>query len=186
MGVQKNRTLLNLGLLVLLGALAGVAWWQSQQKTDGDVLLAIDRSQVAHLLIERDLSAEQPDVLQFEKQDGKWQMLKPQTGEADETRIAHLMTLLGERVENSYSSADKDLAQFELEPGNVRVTFNDHALVLGMTNPVSQHRYILHNGEIKLVNETVFGALQDDVQAFLVTETHVAPEATSSPVPATD
>lgn len=180
MGVQKNRTLLNLGLLLLLGVLAGVAWWHSQQKDEGDVLLAIDRSHVQRLTIERDLAAEKPEVLRFEKQDGTWHMLEPQTGEANETRIAHVMTLLGERVENSYSRADKDLAQFELEPGKVRVMFNEHVLVLGMANPVSQHRYILHDGNIKLVNETVFAALQDDVQSFLVTKN--TPAETSSPV----
>lgn len=169
MGVQKNRTLLNLGLVLLLSVLAGVTWWQSQQVSGDDVLLAIDRSQIQRVTIERELSAEQPDVLQFEKQKGKWQMVKPQSGEADETRIAHLMTLLSERVESRYNSSDKNLASFELEPGNVRVLFDDHALLLGMANPVSQQRYVLHGDEIKLVSETVFGALQGDVQTFLIT-----------------
>lgn len=168
MGVQRNRTLLNVGLLLLLVALAGAAWWQSQQKTDGAVLLALDRSQITRLTIERNLSDEQPELLVFERKAGKWVMLQPQAGDADETRIAHLMTLLGERVENRYSSQGQDLTQFELQPGHVRVTFNDQALVLGMSNPVSQHRYVLHAGDIKLVNETVFGALQDDVPTFLV------------------
>lgn len=160
MSVQVRRLLLNLLLLLLVVVLGGVAWWQtSQPKTLPTTLLPLTRADITRVTINPQPGSDKPALVRLERSGDQWQMLEPESMPANSARISQLFTLLDETVEASYAATGKDLKQYGLEPGNASLTLNDEILLFGAENPVSHKRYVLHQGQIKLVSEAVFGLL---------------------------
>lgn len=168
MGTQARRLLLNLGLLLLVAGLGGFAWWQTQQTAPTpETLLSVAKTDITQVSITRQPGTAQTNIIRLEKQDGHWQMREPKTFPANPTRMTQLFTLLDETVQASYDAAGKDLKTYGLEPGLVTVSFNNENLTLGMENPVSHNRYLLHAGKIKLVPEAVTSLLIGTVENWL-------------------
>lgn len=165
---QTRRLGLNLALLLLVGGLGVVAWWQtSQPETLPETLLTLTRADITRVTITREPSSAKPDVIRLEREGERWRMLEPKSVAANATRISQLFTLLDETVAASYDATGKDLAQYGLAPASVSVAFNDATLWFGDDNPISRQRYLLHDGKVKLVSETVFGLLTGDVMALV-------------------
>ena len=167
--LSMRRLGINILLLVLVLGLAGLVWWQLQQKeqqAQSSRLLPLSLAEVNSVVIER----KQEGVvtkLELKREGGQWQLLQPQQIAANPVKVRQLFTLLDEKVESSYASAGKDLSAYGLEPPEVSVNINGHQLVLGNTNPVSNNRYILNAGQIQLVNEAVYSLLQEDWVNFV-------------------
>lgn len=160
MGLQARRFALNVTLLVLVVGLGLWVWWQNQAVDKAAAtLLRLEREAITRIAITRELNSDKPSVIRLERQGDHWQMLEPKAFALNPTRISQLFTLLDEAVAASYPAAGKDLKAYGLEPGTVAVMFNDQRLVFGAENPVSHNRYVLHDGAIKLVSETVFGLM---------------------------
>lgn len=179
-GVQGRRLLLNGLMLLLVAGLAGLAWWwqtAGNKAASVDRLLALDLSGVNTVEVDRNPATPGKDILRFQKEGSGWQMQLPKVLAANPVRMRQVLTLLEERVEASYDAADKDLQPYGLNPGQVVVRFNGEALVLGGNNPVSNRRYVLHDGKIKLVNEAVFGALTGEWLDFVALK--LVPEGVS-------
>lgn len=175
---QLRRLWLNLALLVLVGGLGAVAWWQSSQpETMPETLLALTRADITRVMITREPGSAKPDIIRLERQGERWRMLEPKQVEANPTRISQLFTLLDESVVASYGATGKDLQQYGLEPGQVSLALNDETLLFGMDNPVSRKRYILHAGKIKLVSEAVFGLLTGEATELVANK--LVPEGRS-------
>lgn len=160
MGTQARRFALNLTLLLVVAGLGAWVWWQAHTlEAQAATLLTLEREAITRIAITRELDSDKPSVMRLEKQGDHWQMLEPKAFALNPTRISQLFTLLDEAVAASYPAAGKDLKAYGLEPGTVAVMFNDQRLIFGAENPVSHNRYVLHDGAIKLVSETVFGLM---------------------------
>lgn len=160
MNTQSRRLVLNLALLLLVAGLGGLAWWQSSQSgKPAETLLSLTRADITRVTITRQPGNPQQDVIKLERQGEHWRMLEPKPLDTNPARISQLFTLLDETVEASYDASGKDLKQYGLEPGAVSVAFNADTLLFGAENPVSNKRYFLHNGKLKLASEAVYGLL---------------------------
>lgn len=158
-----RRVGLNALLLLLVAALAGLVWWQTQQQeqqAQSERLLPASVVEINSILIER--PREPSPTLELQREGELWSLVQPIAMEANPIKVRQLFTLLDEKVEASYPTANKDLSAYGLEPKNLLLSFNGHQLVLGDSNPVSNRRYILNAGQIQLVNETVYALLQED------------------------
>lgn len=165
---QTRRWLLNLALLVLVGGLGALAWWQMQQPAaQPDTLLRLTRADITRVTIAREWESNTPDVIRLERTGERWRMLEPKQLDTNPARISQLFTLLDETVTAVYDATGKDLTQYGLEPSHVSLAFNDERLVFGAENPISRTRYVLHEGKIKLVSEAVFGLLTGDAMTFV-------------------
>lgn len=165
---QTRRWVLNLALLVLVGGLGALVWWQMQQPlAQPDTLLRLTRADITRVTITRELESATPEVIRLEREGERWRMLEPQQLAANATRISQLFTLLDEAVIASYDATGKDLKQYGLEPGIASLAFNDEVLVFGVENPISRKRYLLHEGKIKLVSEAVFGLLTGEAMTLV-------------------
>ncbi len=165
---QTRRWVLNLALLVLVGGLGALVWWQMQQPlAQPDTLLRLTRADITRVTITRELGSATPEVIRLEREGERWRMLEPQQLAANATRISQLFTLLDETVIASYDATGKDLKQYGLEPGIASLAFNDEMLVFGVENPISRKRYLLHEGKIKLVSEAVFGLLTGEAMTLV-------------------
>ncbi|HPY39372.1 MAG TPA: hypothetical protein PLM98_02545 [Thiolinea sp.] len=162
--VSMRRFWLNTLLLILVGALAGLVWWQFQQKDQQALskrLLPLTLADVSTILIERQTEGAAADKIELKRKDDQWSLSQPASMDANPIKVRQLLTLLDEQVEASYPSAGKDLKSYGLEPSTVAVSFNGRKLVLGENNPVSNRRYILNGQQIQLVNEAVYSLLNE-------------------------
>lgn len=165
---QTRRWVLNLALLLLVGGLGALAWWQMQQPAaQPDTLLRLTRADITRVTITRELGNATPEVIQLERAGERWRMLEPKQVAANATRISQLFTLLDETVTASYDATGKDLKQYGLEPGIASLAFNAETVVFGVENPISRKRYLLHEGKIKLVSEAVFGLLTGEATTLV-------------------
>lgn len=167
--LSMRRLGINILLLVLVLGLAGLVWWQLQQKeqqVQSSHLLPLSLAEVNSVVVER-RQAGLVTKLELKREGEQWQLLQPQQIAANPVKVRQLFTLLDEKVESSYASAGKDLRAYGLEPPEVSLNINEHQLVLGNTNPVSNNRYILNAGQIQLVNEAVYSLLQEDWVNFV-------------------
>lgn len=161
--VSMRRLVVNLFLSVLLVGLAGLVWWQLQQKeqqAQSSRLLPLSLADVNSVVVEYQQEGGETK-LELKREGEYWQLLQPQQIDANPLKVRQLFTLLDETVESSYPSAGKDLSAYGLDPAELSLSINGYKLVLGNTNPVSNNRYILNAGQIQLVNETVYSLLQE-------------------------
>lgn len=161
--VSMRRLVVNLFLSVLLVGLAGLVWWQLQQKeqqAQSSRLLPLSLADVNSVVVEYQQEGGETK-LELKREGEYWQLLQPQQIDANPLKVRQLFTLLDETVESSYASAGKDLSAYGLDPAELSLSINGYKLVLGNTNPVSNNRYILNAGQIQLVNETVYSLLQE-------------------------
>ncbi|WP_298607931.1 DUF4340 domain-containing protein [uncultured Thiothrix sp.] len=167
--VSMRRLAVNILLLWLVAGLAGLVWWQLQQKeqiAQSTRLLPLSLAEVNSVVVERKQAGFETK-LELKRTGEQWQVLQPQKIAANPVKVRQLFTLLDEKVESSYDSAGKDLAAYGLEPAELTVSINGYKLVLGNTNPVSNNRYILNAGKIQLVNEAVYSLLQENWANFV-------------------
>lgn len=167
--VQQQRLWINAVMLIVALVLIGfIIWWSSAKPIQQAVtLLPLTVADVQTIRIERNPSDPTADSLRFAKKEAHWQLLEPQVMRANTIKVRQLLTLLEDPVSATYPAVERDLSQYGLEPGLINVYFNDQKLTLGHTNPVSQQRYVLQDGTIKLVNEGVFATLESSWLDFV-------------------
>lgn len=160
MTTQARRLLLNLALLLLVAGLGGLAWWKTNQpQQQPATLLNLSRADITRVTITRHPGTAPQDKIRLERQGEHWRMLEPRQADTNPARISQLFTLLDETVQASYDATGKDLKQYGLEPAALSVAFNAETLLFGAENPVSNQRYFLHDGKLKLASEAVYGLL---------------------------
>ncbi len=167
-GLQSRRLLLNFLMLLLVAGLGGLAWWFVNKPQQGPETLYSGALETINLItLERDSQVADAAKIRFEQRDGYWWMESPRKIMANGVRLRQLFTFLNEEVVASYDAAGKDLAKYGLQPAKVTLRFNDQQYVLGENNAVSQNRYILHDNQIKLVSEAIYGSVSGDWVNFV-------------------
>ena len=176
--VIKRRWRINFLLFLLFCALLCIVLFQDRwQGGHTERLLKVDLSTITQVAIERYPDSLQAEQLFLKREMDDWYIHGEHSAEqpiqVNSLRMRQLLTLLQEPVIRQYAVEDLDLARYVLNPGYVRLTFDyrqaskikQERLLLGMSHPVSGLRYVLHDTQVKLVNEAVFALLMDE-QAF--------------------
>lgn len=168
---HSKQLILNSVLLLIIGVLGFLVWWQvTKPSVVTTTLLPIAKAEINVITLKRNLDSNAPEIIRLQKQGEQWYTLEPKSYPINHTRMTQLFTLLDESVDASYPAAGKDLQRYGLIPGKVELSFNEHKFLFGEDNPVSHKRYILSAGTIYLVSEAVSGLLQGDVLDLLATK----------------
>lgn len=157
-----QRFWLNIALLVILLTIVSAGYWawkSLQNSKTASYLLPIKVSELTNILLERYLDTTKPERIEFVRQGDKWWMKTPYELEANPVKLRQLITLANESIIMRYSAQGLDLAAFDLAPVKTQVSFNQHMIGVGNTNPVTTQRYLLVNNELVLVSEVVAGLL---------------------------
>lgn len=167
---KQSRLWLNAVLLLIILALAVLLWLKPSGDESSTVLVDLSPSEVRHIHITQ-ISDGEERVIALKKEAKTWYIeTSPQPKKVKPEKVAQVLTLLGETSLSQYPVAGRDLAQYQLQPGLLKVSFNSIELIFGMTNPVNYQRYILQDKTIHLVNESVFATLNNPVAQWLVSE----------------
>jgi hypothetical protein len=138
---------LNALLAVAVAALG--AWVYLKPAKDASTvypLSALKSSEAAAIHIERPGMA----TVSLEKKGGAWRMTAPFAARGDEPRIERLLEILEAKAAHKLSTAD--LARFELDRPQARVTIDQQAFSFGMVSPVTREQYLLANGAVYAVD----------------------------------
>lgn len=161
---MKSSYLINLGLIILL---AGLYWFNNHSDVPSSAdtkLTLIDSETVEHIIISQ---ANRAEII-LDKTAGQWQLIAPLTAHANPTRINLLLSLLTINTGRQQAiTKGQDLSPFGLTKDSVSLTLGQQHFLFGNIEPISQHRYVLHNETLYLLKDTISPLLNTNASSFI-------------------
>lgn len=152
---MRSTYLTNLLLLVVAILLI---WLMTESRLDSPVTV-ITNKLVADNVTDIRIERQGQTTIHLQKKT-LWQLTSPALARASQTRINLLLSLLDQPVRQHIALTDKtQLAEFGLQEAEHTLILNESRFAFGNTEPLSGYRYILHDGQIYL--------LQDDISPLL-------------------
>jgi len=150
---MKRWTRVNLLLAVLAGILLALELWPAA--TPGQrVLTDLALEAVADLRIER---ADRLEIA-LRRDAAGWRLLHPHEAAALPGRVEQLLAIARAPVQRSYP-AHADLAQYGLDHPQAVLQLGATRLAFGDRDPSQQLRYVLADGEVRVIDDVYFNLL---------------------------
>jgi hypothetical protein len=160
------RSLLNLGIFIVVIVLAAIAFYprqQTQPTTPTVQLFPVNKTDVQSIRIEGPKKAE----LRFHKQDQQWFMTAPVKIRAAEHQITTLLNILEQPADHKLPVEKSSLSQYGLDKSRFTLYFNDLPLVVGGSDPIHQRRYVMAQDAVYLVDDSFSRWLAEGAGAFI-------------------
>ncbi len=106
------------------------------------------------------------DNFEFSKQGEAWYMLSPLKFLANNSRINAMLHLLKAESHGKLNPDEVDLARFHLIDPIITLKLDDHVFQFGNTDAIDQRRYVLFDGKIHLVNDSLYAQLTTNAAFF--------------------
>jgi len=150
---MKNRWLLNLALVLLVGALVLVAVFRPGKEPEpaGTPLTALTPESVTTIRLQR---PKQADIV-LEKKHDTWQLTAPREARANGFRVNELTRLAATPVKTRFPANAAELEKYGMASPLATAVLNDAEIRFGAMHPLSQELYVLHAGQVQLVPATV-------------------------------
>lgn len=148
---MARRVGLNLGLLVLLLALAAVVWRDLNAPVGGGGWPLADAASVEYIVAEN----ANGDSLRLMRGEMGWRMLTPRNLPASRMHVDMILDLLDTPPQARYPLASLDIAAVGLAEPRLSLRLNDRELAFGGIEPLDQLRYLRHEDDVFLVYDTV-------------------------------
>lgn len=148
---MNTRTLLNVGLVVLVAVLAALVYFQPglQQEPVAPLMTKLNPKQIKEVR----LSNEHGEVV-LQRQGESWSLVSPMKIAANEFRVDRLLRWLVVSSEKSYAASGLDLAKFGLDHPQAVLQADGVELRFGNLDPLNHRRYLLYNDQIHLVADS--------------------------------
>lgn len=161
---MKSSYLINLALIILM---IGLYWFNNQnddQNRPNSRLTTIKSNAVEHIVISQ---AKRSDII-VDKVNGLWQLSAPLSAQANAMRINLLLSLLSMNITRQQAvTQDQNLEQFGLGASSTRLSLGQAHFSFGKVEPISKHRYVLHNDVIYLLEDTISPLLNTNASSFI-------------------
>jgi hypothetical protein len=151
---MRSRLLLNLFLLLLVGALALLAVQESGRETGPVEAPAVgcDPAGVNRIRVERE--GAEPVVLA--KVAEGWRLEAPFTARASAYRVSGILSLCRSPSTAQLEADTLDLKPMGLAPPRIRVALDGAWIALGDTEPLDMRRYLQVAGTVHLIREDAY------------------------------
>lgn len=135
-----------------------------EDKTNQDLprLTTIEQNDIVKIEVLR----KNLDNFEFNKQGEAWQMHSPLTFLANNARINAMLHLLKSQSHGRLNPDEIDLARFHLADPIITLKLDDHVFQFGNTDAIDQRRYVLFDGKIHLVNDSLYAQLTTNAAFF--------------------
>ena len=162
---MNGRLALNLLLAVLLaGTVAFVAFGPDPGDADPRTAVSnLDPASITRI----ELRNHAGQYTQFQRSADHWRLAPPLDLAANRIKIARLLAIASASSLEGFKAAGNDLGQFGLDPPQAELFLNDTRFALGRTEPLDGRRYLLHNGQVHLVEDGYFQLLNADAPSFV-------------------
>lgn len=143
---MRAKVILNLLLILAVAALVLYAIQRPTEKSDAGARLSqLKREQVARIAIER----RDGSATRLEKRGEGWYIVAPLTTRADSGQVDRVLDVLSATARQKLPH--EDLARFELDPPQLKVTLDDQAFAFGRINDVTNEQYVATADAVYLV-----------------------------------
>lgn len=148
-----KRTLLNLALLVLLGALVLIAVYEPGKtpQLKPAPLTTLDPARIDRIRIDQPHGP----TIALRREQGQWLLTAPLHARANSGRIQALLHLLDTPVHARFALGQHDPASYGLAPPRATVHFNNTVLAFGGSEPISHQRYVRAGKDIALITDSM-------------------------------
>lgn len=165
MNALVRRRWVNLGLLALAGGLAALALFESSREPPAiPPLLGMPIERIERIEVLR--PAQEP--LAFQRQDGRWRMIAPDSGWANSVLMNRLLEVAAVRCPLQYPVAGLDLPALHLEPPQLQLRLGDREIRFGATAPTAADlRYLQVDVTVHLCPDRVYPLLTSAAASFL-------------------
>jgi hypothetical protein len=146
-----SRTLLNITLLIMVALLAIYVFTsdtKQHEKQSSALLVPLSPVDVDRIIIRHNQR-----IIELNKEESKWHMLKPISIDANSFRIDTLLKMLEGSSHASYPVSELDLGKYGLEEADTAISFNDHTIDFGIVNPVNGYRYVRSGNKVHLIDD---------------------------------
>jgi hypothetical protein len=148
---MNNRTLVNLGLLVLVALLGAVAFYEPGLEKQDKALPPLTRLHPSEIHSIRLSRAGKPEIV-LEKQDGAWQMIEPRRGKANEEKIGQLLGIAMTKSHSHFPLPKERLSEFGLDSPSIQLQLNELKMGFGDSEPLQFRRYVRIGDQLHLIS----------------------------------
>lgn len=146
---MRQRWLLNLALLVLVGMLAwAVAQRRGVELPAATLLTALDARTVTRVRIQL---PGQPEIA-LERDAADWRLVAPLRARAHAFKVEQLVGLAGAASELRLAADAAELSKFGLAPPQARLWFGEEQIEIGDPHPFKSARYVRYRDTVHLVS----------------------------------
>ena len=163
---MSNRTLINLGLFVLVALLSAVAIYEPSPEEQSKPLPPLTSMQPEEIHRIR-LSNPGNLSIVLEKKDGQWHMTIPQEAAANTDKIEQLLGIATTSSHSHFPLPKERLAEFGLEPASIRLQLNELVLEFGDNDPLNFRRYVRIGDQLHLISNGFHHHLMASVDDYL-------------------
>jgi len=149
---MKNRWLLNLVMLALVGGLVAFLYLRPQVKIDERTKHAVSELKLADF---KAIKVEFPALkaTAFEKVDGFWRMTAPYKARADQMSVQRILSIIAATSEEKFSASD--LAKYGLNNPELKIHLISNSgteeFIFGTHNPVTDQQYLGYKDAVYLI-----------------------------------
>ena len=149
---MKNRWILNLVMLLLVGGLVAFLYLRPQAKVAAPTEYAISQLKLADF---NAIKIEFPALkaMSFEKVDGFWHMTAPYKARADQMLVQRILSIIAATSEDKFSA--KDLEKYGLNNPELKLQLmgskGTETFIFGTHNPVTEQQYLAYKDAVYLV-----------------------------------
>lgn len=147
----SSRLLLNIGLVVLIAALAASAYFISQPAATPVLFTRQSAADIDSISIQFNKSK-----IEIKKQQANWQITQPREIGADDFRIKTILNIVSALPEKFYPVNTTDLGKYALDPPRAVLSLNKLQYQFGSTSAVGDKRYLLFDEKLFLIDDTFF------------------------------
>lgn len=163
----SKRTLINIGLIVLVFALS---YYVRKNPVDNaqEVVSSLQAADVYSIVIQRSDGSE----FLFEKETAteQWFMRSPFAGPANQNMIAQVLKTLTLKSRYRHDiNKESQRNRYQLAPPIATLFLNDQQFDFGTTNDFNQYRYVLHKGTVHTLKDIILHTLNSTPESFLNT-----------------
>jgi len=147
----SSRWLLNLGLALLIVALALVAVFKPGTHRAPDIppLTNLSVGEIAHIRL---LRPGEPEI-DLQKSGDQWLMTAPRKARANGFRIDELLRLAVAKSATHFAAPATELGRYGLDKPHAELWLNNQEISFGGPHPLKPAYYILYRGQIYVVPE---------------------------------
>ena len=156
------RSLINIALLVLVAVAGALLYFRPQPEPDATyALLPAPLEDVRRIELERTNGMR----IVLARENGQWRMQAPVPGRLEDIALARVLEI--GRVRATQRMPATELERFELDKPWGRLRFDDHAIELGMSNPLTEELYVRSGEHVYALPARYAGSIPADASKLL-------------------
>ena len=160
---MSKKTLLNLVLFIFVIFLASVIYLSEEENSALRKLTDIDLNDITSINIRHNKN----NSIIVKQKNNQWQITQPIKIAANDFRIQSILKLLNAPVHNKYSLVEIDTNTIDLKQPQTSIQFNNITIEFGISNPVTNLRYVKLNDHVYTIEDVYYPLLSSDFSTLV-------------------